>query len=205
MVLKCHHHTNHVIPVITCTFYRWKDYAVKKLFFSFPGAKKQGYIDRKDVLQLLCALGVDVPDCSIPALLSLLDSDGDGRLSYPEYDQWWDGIESHRIFCSYDKDKSGDIDKKELKNIAKDLGILVLDEDLESAFNMLDTKGTKHITFEEFLPWWMLVTNPNKTNETHRKKLVIGARVTPCFSHQKSSMSEPRTRKSQSALWNGVI
>ncbi len=64
-------------------------------------------------------LGVDVPDCSIPALLSVLDSDSDGRLSYPEYDQWWDGIESHRIFCSYDKDTSGDIDKKELKNIAK--------------------------------------------------------------------------------------
>jgi Ca2+-binding EF-hand superfamily protein len=150
--------------------FRWKEYAVKKLFFSFSDAEHNGFIDRKDIRELLHMLGVDVPDCSIPAMMSILDPDCDGRISWAEYDGWWDGIESHRIFCSYDKDNSGDIDKRELKNIAKDLGLLVMSEDIKLAFNLLDKKGTKHITFEEFLPWWMLVTS---TKSKNRKKPTI--------------------------------
>lgn len=57
-------------------------------------------------------------------------------------------------FVCYDRDGNGSIDSKELRQLIKDLGGQLLDEDLAKALRVLDRDNNGSIEQEEFLSWW---------------------------------------------------
>eukprot|EP00941_MAST-03F_sp_MAST-3F-sp1_P003801 g3801.t1 len=63
--------------------------------------------------------------------------------------------EIRKVFDAYDVDKSGTIDRKELKNLAADLGQEFDDEELAEVFATLDSDGSGQIDFHEFLVFWL--------------------------------------------------
>lgn len=57
-------------------------------------------------------------------------------------------------FACYDHDGNGSIDAKELRQLIKDLGGQLLDEDLAKALRVLDQDANGSIDLDEFLSWW---------------------------------------------------
>eukprot|EP01100_Stratorugosa_tubuloviscum_P012364 TRINITY_DN584_c1_g2_i2.p1 TRINITY_DN584_c1_g2~~TRINITY_DN584_c1_g2_i2.p1 ORF type:complete len:348 (-),score=177.31 TRINITY_DN584_c1_g2_i2:97-1140(-) len=58
------------------------------------------------------------------------------------------------VFDKYDKDKSGSIDKNELKEICYEMGHHLSKEELDLALEYLDSDGNGTIEYEEFVVWW---------------------------------------------------
>jgi len=57
-------------------------------------------------------------------------------------------------FDAYDEDRSGVIERQELKGLLQKLGEDLSDDDLESAFRELDTDNSGEIEFFEFVEWF---------------------------------------------------
>lgn len=57
-------------------------------------------------------------------------------------------------FDAYDEDRSGVIERQELKGLLQKLGEELSDDDLESAFRELDTDNSGEIEFFEFVEWF---------------------------------------------------
>ena len=72
------------------------------------------------------------------------------------------------LFLKYDKDKSGFLDKAELKELSNSIGTKVTDEELRLIFSLLDTSGDGKITYEEFWMWW---ENKDKRGKDMEKAL----------------------------------
>jgi hypothetical protein len=59
-----------------------------------------------------------------------------------------------KAFSTYDIDESGTIDHRELKNLLKDLGHALSDEEIDAAMDSLDTNGDGVIDINEFAMWY---------------------------------------------------
>merc|ERR1711861_38794 len=57
-------------------------------------------------------------------------------------------------FDAYDEDRSGYIDRAELKGLLEKLGEELSDEELDAAFNELDSDQSGEIEFFEFVEWF---------------------------------------------------
>merc|ERR1711988_2031651 len=57
-------------------------------------------------------------------------------------------------FDAYDEDRSGYIDAKELRGLLEKLGEELSDEELDAAFNELDSDQSGEIEFFEFVEWF---------------------------------------------------
>merc|ERR1712098_313522 len=57
-------------------------------------------------------------------------------------------------FDAYDQDRSGCIDRAELKGLLEKLGEELSDEELDAAFKELDSDGSGQIEFFEFVEWF---------------------------------------------------
>merc|ERR1719478_1703026 len=57
-------------------------------------------------------------------------------------------------FDTYDEDRSGYIDVKELRELLEKLGEELTEEELEQAFKELDADGSGEIEFFEFVEWF---------------------------------------------------
>merc|ERR1719337_19507 len=57
-------------------------------------------------------------------------------------------------FDTYDEDRSGYIDVKELRELLEKLGEELTEEELEQAFKELDTDNSGEIEFFEFVEWF---------------------------------------------------
>jgi hypothetical protein len=60
-----------------------------------------------------------------------------------------------KIFDTFDKDKSGFIDKNELKGVAAELGLNMGQIDIENMIKDLDLNGDGKISTDEFNLWWL--------------------------------------------------
>ena len=58
------------------------------------------------------------------------------------------------MFKKYDADSSGAIDKSELANLCKDLGVPLDDAQLDAAIEDLDVNKDGVIDLNEFSKWW---------------------------------------------------
>lgn len=60
-----------------------------------------------------------------------------------------------KVFSSFDKDNSGYLDVKELKNVSKELGREMDEAELEECIKDLDQNKDNKITYDEFRKWWL--------------------------------------------------
>jgi Ca2+-binding EF-hand superfamily protein len=83
-------------------------------------------------------------DLAMELQISDLDKDGDGDITYAEFESWF---QMRRAFTKLDSDGSGSLDTEEMGSLAK---LLKMDLDLK----VLDNDGSGSVDFQEFEVWW---------------------------------------------------
>lgn len=73
------------------------------------------------------------------------------------------------LFKKYDADNSGAIDKSELQNLCKDLGVPLDDAQLDEAIADLDINKDGVIDLNEFSKWWF---SGFKTYDTYKRYML---------------------------------
>jgi Ca2+-binding EF-hand superfamily protein len=111
-------------------------------------------------------------------VMSLLDSDQSGTISFREFQVWWkankdsffvpsysQGVKSAiYYFKKFDTDMSGQLDVTEFRAMCKEMKWA--DKDIEGSLRLLDSDGDGEISFNEFLTWYTddgMVVNLLKT------------------------------------------
>mmetsp|Transcript_31320 Transcript_31320/g.28502 ORF Transcript_31320/g.28502 Transcript_31320/m.28502 type:complete len:170 (-) Transcript_31320:986-1495(-) len=62
--------------------------------------------------------------------------------------------EIKKVFIEFDTDKSGTIERNEVKNLAQKLGEKISDEEVDKIFRDIDTDKNNRISLDEFTTWW---------------------------------------------------
>lgn len=60
-----------------------------------------------------------------------------------------------RIFEGIDLDRSGELDRNEIRELGAQLGAEMTDAELQGAMDEMDADGNGEVDLEEFLSWWM--------------------------------------------------
>lgn len=60
-----------------------------------------------------------------------------------------------QVFKSFDKDESGTIEINELRDVAKELGHEITEEELQIVFDEIDENKDGKISLTEFTKWWI--------------------------------------------------
>ncbi len=91
-------------------------------------------------------------------MIAELDTDGSGQIEFPEFfymmttrpsdNETRDEV--HKVFITFDVQKTGFIALKELRKVAKDLGELTDDTILQEMIERGDTDGDGVVSEEEF-------------------------------------------------------
>eukprot|EP01052_Picozoa_sp_SAG31_P016955 SAG31_NODE_1142_length_9696_cov_3.874232_9_plen_474_part_00 len=74
-----------------------------------------------------------------------------------------------KVFDDVDRDKSGKIDKAELRAACSRLGQYLLDADADTALAAMDADGDGTVDFEEFARWWWEVGRLSPLEQLERK------------------------------------
>lgn len=113
----------------------------------------------------------------IAALVREMDADGDGTISFDEFSAWWRAgghltaaerkaqAELRRrrydpeaqlrfIFDQIDVDRSGTLEKDEVRVAAAQLGMELSAKELDDAMHQMDADGSGGVDFPEFLSFW---------------------------------------------------
>eukprot|EP01043_Picozoa_sp_COSAG02_P049969 COSAG02_NODE_5076_length_4659_cov_661.394737_4_plen_664_part_01 len=97
-------------------------------------------------LEGLIDLGVD--RLLIDTMLSSADTNMDGKIDFHEFMQWW---QLHRTFKRFDTDESWELEKDEVAELGKAMGMGEL-----KVTTINPRKTEKHgISFEDLTKWWM--------------------------------------------------
>ena len=91
-------------------------------------------------------------------MIAEIDKDGSGQIDFPEFFSMMvtrpsdneTRDEVHKVFITYDIQKTGFIALKDLRKVAKDLGELTDDTILQEMIERADTDGDGVISEEEF-------------------------------------------------------
>ncbi|CAK4100100.1 unnamed protein product [Aphanomyces euteiches] len=157
---------------------------MKAVFQQFD-RDQSGTIDASELQALLQALGQPVDDkAKLHDILTIIDTSGDGVVSLDELTTWWicmqrrtiattnaaelqsqlinyhavskEGIkELRKLFDHFDTDKSGSIDRHELKHLLARLGVHPTDAERHKLMKTIDTSGDGEINVDEFIAWWV--------------------------------------------------
>jgi K+-dependent Na+/Ca+ exchanger-like protein len=120
-----------------------------------------GHIDREELEQLFVRLECHLSPQELDEVFRQLDEDNDGRIDELEFTKWYMRSEERvlsqvkHVFDSFDVDKSGTIDRHELKMLLEKLEPRVSDKDVEEAIDVMYQSGSRdEITFDEFSDWY---------------------------------------------------
>lgn len=121
-----------------------------------------GSIDKSELGHLFCKLGHDLSEEELDAVFTSLDLDGNGTICEEEFSKWYVKSEERilskvkPIFDTFDVDKSGTIDRDEVRQLLRTLEPSVTEEDVDDAIKSMYKSGsTEEITYEEFTDWYV--------------------------------------------------
>jgi len=131
-------------------FYDFLEY-LKSLFES-ADIDGSGAIDRNELTTLLQKAGYNFNEKQIELFYKMCDEDGSGVLELADFFSlilfiFWAQI----LFAKADTDGNDSIELTEFNNALKRLGILLPPEGVANYFNELDTQGTGHLVFNEYI------------------------------------------------------
>merc|ERR1719492_24971 len=118
-----------------------------------------GEIDSKELKVAMRALGFEPKKEEIQKMISDVDDDGSGTIGYEEFLK----MMTHKIlnrdpkdeilkaFRLFDDDETGKISFKNLKQVAKEMGERMTDEELQEMIDEADRDGDGEVNEEEFL------------------------------------------------------
>ncbi len=120
-----------------------------------------GLIDSKELQNLFAKLDCPVTDEELSASMLELDENGDGQIDYAEFTKWYIRSEARLrnankvAFSRFDTNKSGTIEKTELKKLLHSLGDKPSEADIDEALKEMYQSGKPdEITFDEFDAWY---------------------------------------------------
>ena len=131
--------------------------------FDLYDVENTGYVDIKDSLKILSAIGRKLEPEDENEFLSIADPKKEGRISKQNF---LEGIESmytipddfipeiKEAFKFFDKDKDGKISSKEFKNLLVKLSKEYQEKDVDELFNILDVDVDGYINIDEFINLW---------------------------------------------------
>mmetsp|Transcript_40184 Transcript_40184/g.73567 ORF Transcript_40184/g.73567 Transcript_40184/m.73567 type:complete len:811 (-) Transcript_40184:339-2771(-) len=121
-----------------------------------------GTIDEEELGKLFQKLGHEINEEDLGKVFRSLDLDGDGTISEEEFSKWYIISEERilskvkPIFDTFDANKSGTIDRDEVRELLKTLDSSVTETDVEDAITAMYKSGSnEEITYEEFASWYL--------------------------------------------------
>jgi Ca2+-binding EF-hand superfamily protein len=111
-------------------------WSMREIFNKFD-SDGSGYLNGEEIDGLAAKLNMKLS-------IEEMDVDGDGTISYPEFETWW---RMRREYDTYDKDGSGSLNVDEVKIIAKRLKVSI-------DFAEMDIDGDGKVSYLEFVSWW---------------------------------------------------
>ena len=104
------------------------------------------------------SLGIEAKAQAVYQMIAELDKDGSGQIEFPEFFYMMttrptdneSRDEVHKVFITFDSQKTGFIALKDLRKVAKDLGELTDDTILQDMIDRADADGDGVISEEEF-------------------------------------------------------
>jgi len=144
---------------------------VSKLIFDKYDKDHSGTISTSDLKYLCEDMGHLFSDTELEVAIKLLDTSGDGQLSYDEFKKWWGSDsrfnnlqrsdaelaslqEAIQTFKHFDADKEGKLDKDEFKSLHNHLTSLGVHlKSVDDSFNEIDNDSSGHVSFNEFVDW----------------------------------------------------
>ncbi|BFZ02367.1 hypothetical protein BsWGS_05406 [Bradybaena similaris] len=126
-----------------------------KLFKKYD-KDNSGTLSRSELEALLKEGNRNVTASQIDEVFKFFDEGGDQKITYEEFKEGLIKIarfiqEFKEFFNKYDADKSGFLDKNELKKILCESGHNFSDADREEILKRADTNKDNKISFEEFI------------------------------------------------------
>lgn len=128
-----------------------------------------GSIDYAELCQLLKDMGMKLSPPQVEEICKEVDKDGSGEIEFDEFAAMWvvlarrnkiinpreymtgDQITSYfKIFTMFDTSGDGSIEKEELDNLFRRLGIVLKKEQLDALVKQYDVDGSGEFDFDEF-------------------------------------------------------
>lgn len=119
-----------------------------------------GAIETHELREVLDKLGEPATDEEIQEMIELVDENGDNEIDFEEFltlmrlrmGESGDDAEANlkAVFDIFDADKSGYIDRDEMRRLMKKLAQDLNEEEISAIMEEVDTDGDGEISFEEF-------------------------------------------------------
>lgn len=119
-----------------------------------------GVLDTSEIAELLRELGLPDSEESVGKVMSEVDTDGDGSVSFEEFTVWYLASEERinaevrEVFEHFDANSNGSIEASELRKVLNGLNHDMEDNDLEEAIQRLDDNHNGEISFQQFFDWY---------------------------------------------------
>ncbi|CAG5122507.1 unnamed protein product [Candidula unifasciata] len=127
-----------------------------KLFQEFD-KDKSGCLSRDEVEQILKLGNKNIKQSHVDEVFKFFDTDGgDQKITFKEFKEGLQKIAAFiqgikDLFKSYDKDKSGTLDKNEMKKVLDECGHKFTDAEVNEIFKQADRNNDGKICIDEFM------------------------------------------------------
>ena len=130
---------------------------IKEAFDLFD-ADGSGTVEPHELKSAMESLGFEAKNATLFHMVSELDKDGSGAIDFEEFLEMMTSSmtdndtkeDIRKIFVLFDVDKTGHINIKNLKKIARDLGETLNDDDLIDLIRKGDSDGDGQVSFQDF-------------------------------------------------------
>jgi solute carrier family 25 phosphate transporter 23/24/25/41 len=130
---------------------------------------KSGSLELDEVEAGMKALGIPVTKPTVQRLFGRLDSNGDGKVTLPEFASYCDTrlVEIRKTFDAIDTDRSGSISSEEIKLCVQSLGMKISSDQLRGMVRHVVKGEAASISFDDFVDALLLLpaTNPEAVFE----------------------------------------
>lgn len=148
-----------------------KQVPLSKIVFDKYDTDHSGKINASEFKEMVYELGYHLSDVEFSLAIKILDTDGDGEISYPEFASWWQSEERFRklqltperqaalIACSdffqaFDEDGNGVLDKDEFAKCHASLVACGITNDTsDHCMATIDSDSDGTVSFNEYISW----------------------------------------------------
>ena len=147
--------------------------SITRLIFNKHDTDRSETLDKEEFKAMIFHLGHYMDDIELEAAFTFVELNGDGQITYNEFDLWWTAedrwgllalteaqkaalYQFAEVFKYYDEDFSGELNTKEFSGIykyMKEAGYNLGSLTETGVLKEVDTSGDGEINYNEFITW----------------------------------------------------